>query len=150
MTIDEIIKELDDNMTIIKTEKSDKILYINCEINCKSIRCNYCGEESNTIHSRYVRNISDLPMQDYQVKLLIEVPKFFCSNKKCSHKTFAYPIGFAGKNSLRTERLDEYIYRIGLKNSSLDVGDQLSGSHISISNNTNLRVIKKSKANHKL
>lgn len=143
MIIDEIIKELDENITVIKMGKSDKTLYINCEIKCGSVRCNYCGEVSNAIHSRYVRSISDLPIQDYQVKLMIKVPKFFCHNEMCSHKTFAYPIDFAGRNSLRTERLNEYIYRVGLKNSSVDARVQLSDSHVSISNNTILRIIKK-------
>lgn len=150
MTIDEIIRELDENLTVIKIEKSDKTLYIKCEIKCVAVRCIYCGEESTAIHSRYERNISDLPIQDYQVKLIVKVPKFFCHNEKCSHKTFAYPISFAARNSLRTERLDEYIYKVGLKNSSMDARAQLLNSHVSISNNTILRVIKKNKANHKL
>lgn len=148
--INEIIKELDENLTVLKIEKSDKTLYIKCEIKCGAVRCKYCGEESTTIHSIYYRNISDLPIQNYQVKLIVKVPKFFCHNEKCSHKTFAYPLGFAGRNSLRTQRLDEYIYKVGLKNSSVDARAQLSDSHVSISNNTILRIIKKNKANHKL
>lgn len=143
MTIDEIIKELDENITVIKIGKSDKTLSINCEIKSGYVRCKYCGEVSNAIHSSYVRKIWDLPIQDYQVKLMIKVPKFFCHNETCLHKTFAYPIDFAGRNSLRTHRLDEYIYLVGLKNSSVDARAQLSDSHVSISNNTILRIIKK-------
>lgn len=99
--INEIIKELDENLTVIKIEKSDKILYIKCELKCGAVRCKYCGAESTAIHSKYVRNISDLLIQEYQVKLMVKVPKFFCHNENCSHKTFAYPVGFAGRNSLR-------------------------------------------------
>lgn len=143
MTLNKIIKELDENIEITRTEKLNGLLYLHCRIICQTIHCKYCGEESNSIHSRYTRTISDLPIQNYQVKLVLEVPKFFCRNEMCHHKTFAYPIKFAGRNSLRTERLDEYIYQTGLKNSSLAAREHISTSHVSISNNTILRIIKK-------
>lgn len=141
--MNEILKELDENLMLIKTEKSDGILYLHCEITCKQKQCKYCGQMSTSVHSKYIRTISDLPIQQYQVKLIISVPKFFCKNSACTHKTFAYPLRFAEYNSLRTKRLDEYIYQVGLKNSSLDAKAQISSSHVKVSNNTILRVIKK-------
>lgn len=143
MELNELLKELDTNLVIRKIEKSDKTLYLYCDIDCMIVKCKYCGTESHSVHSKYTRTISDLPIQNYQVKLIITVPKFFCTNEKCSHKTFAYPIPFADKNSLRTNRLDDYIYQIGMKSSSLDAEKQISGSHVSVSNNTILRIIKK-------
>lgn len=143
MRLDELIKELDEHLMISKIEKSDSILYIYCDIKRTKARCKYCGAENDSIHSRYIRTISDLPIQNYQVKLVIAVPKYFCTNDRCSHKTFAYPVPFAKENSLRTTRLDDYIYQVGLKNSSLEARNQISESHVSISNNTILRVIKK-------
>lgn len=118
-------------------------LYIYCNINCTVVKCKYCGMESHSIHSNYIRTISDLPIQDYQVRLVVTVPKFFCTNERCRYKTFAYPLPFAASNSLRTKRLDDYIYQVGMKNSSLDAQKQISGSHVSVSNNTILRIIKK-------
>ena len=143
MELNELLKELDTNLVIQKIEKSDKILYLYCDVDCTIVKCKYCGTESHSVHSKYTRTISDLPIQNYQVKLIINVPKFFCTNEKCSHKTFAYPIPFADKNSLRTNRLDDYIYQIGMKSSSFDAEKQISGSHVSVSNNTVLRIIKK-------
>ena len=143
MELDVLLKELDENLTINRVEKSGKALYIYCDINCTVAKCKYCGMESHSVHSRYIRTISDLPIQDYQVKLVITVPKFFCANERCSHKTFAYLIPFAASNSLRTKRLDDYIYRVGMKNSSLEAEKQISDSHVSVSNNTILRIIKK-------
>lgn len=119
-----------------------------CDIDCTIVKCKYCGTESHSVHSKYTRTISVLPIQNYQVKLIITVPKFFCTNEKCSHKTFAYPIPFADKNSLRTNRMDDYIYQIGMKSSSLDAEKQISGSHVSVSNNTILRIIKKNSPCH--
>lgn len=150
MELNDLLKDLDKNLIISKIEKSDRILYIHCDINCTVVKCKYCGMESHSIHSNYIRTISDLPIQGYQVRLVVTVPKFFCTNERCRYKTFAYPLPFAASNSLRTKRLDDYIYQVGMKNSSLDAQKQISGSHVSVSNNTILRIIKKSKPGYQL
>lgn len=150
MELNDLLKELDKNLTISKVEKSDRVLYIHCDINCTVTKCKYCGMESYSVHSRYIRTISDLPIQDYQVKLVITVPKFFCTNKACHHKTFAYQLPFAAANSLRTRRLDHFIYQVGMRHSSLEAEKQISNSHVSVSNNTILRIIKKSISDHQL
>lgn len=76
MEFDALLKELDENLTISRVEKSGRVLYIYCDIGCTISKCKYCGTESRSIHSRYIRTVSDLPIQDYQVKLMITVPKF--------------------------------------------------------------------------
>ena len=144
MELDTLLKELDENLDINSVEKRGKILHIYCVLSCTVAKCKYCDMVSHSAHSKYIRTISDLPIQDYQVKLVITVPKFFCTNERCSHKTFAYPISFVAANSKRTKRLDDYIYRIGMKNGSLEAKKQIPDSHVSVSNNTILRIIKKS------
>ena len=138
-----MLKELDENLAINSVEKCGRVLSIYCSINCTVAKCKYCGTESHSIHSRYIRTISDLPIQDYQVRLVITVPKFFCADETCHHKTFAYPIPFAAANSLRTKRLDDYIFQVGMKSSSLEAEGQVSSSHVPVSNNTILRIVKK-------
>ena len=59
-------------------------------------------------------------------------------------EAFAYPLPFAAANSIRTKRLDDYINRVGMKNSSLEAEKQISVSHVSVSSNTILRIIIKS------
>lgn len=143
MIIQEIINELSEDLCITGTKKMNGILYIYCQVNEVTAKCKYCGQESNKIHSRYLRTISDLPIQNYQVKLVITVPKYFCCNDECPHKTFAYSFDFIEKNSIRTKRLNDYIYQVALKNSSLDAKKQISSSHVQVSNNTVLRILKK-------
>lgn len=133
MELNVLLKELDENLTISEVKKSGRVLYIFCSINCTVSKYKYCGTESHSVHSRYIRTLSDHPIQDYQVKLVITVSKFFCTNEKCNHKTFAYPIPFAEANSLRTKRLDDYIYWVGMKNSSLEAKKQISDNHITLS-----------------
>ena len=97
------------------------------------------------VYSIYIRTISDLPIQKYKVKLVIKVKKYFCNNPKCQHTTFAEPLDFVEKNTLRTKRLDEYIKEVGLKNSSVEAKNQIANSYVEISNNTILRILKKTK-----
>ena len=144
MEIDEIIKELDEKLRITKKEKQENILNIYSERETTPARCSYCGVESSKIHSRYKREIADLPIWQYKVKLIIEAKKYTCSNPECSHKRFAEMLPFAGERSKRTARVDEYICEIGLKNSSLEAEKVIRKTHADISNKTVLRVIKKS------
>ena len=145
MELDELVKELDNKLEVTRKEIKDDIMYIYCETKQQSTKCKYCGEESENVHSVYTRTISDLPIQKYKVKLVIIVKKYFCNNPKCNHTTFAEPLDFVEKNALRTKRLDEYIKEVGLKNSSIEARNQITNSHVEISNNTILRILKKTK-----
>lgn len=144
MELSEIVKELDEKLEITKTEKREKILYICCQRKPETAKCPNCGTESDKIHSKYRREIADLPISQYKVKLMIEVKKYACVNPKCSRKRFAEVLPFAGERCKRTKRLDEYIREIGLKNSSVEAEKIVRKTHADISSNTILRLIKKS------
>ena len=145
MYLDELMKELDKKLIVIKKEIKDGIMYIYCETEKQETKCKYCEKKSNSVHSTYTRTISDLPIQNYKVKIVIKVKKYFCNNEKCKHRTFAEPLNFVDKNALRTKRLDEYINRVGLTVSSIEAKKQIKETHVEVSNNTILRVIKKNK-----
>ena len=145
MELEELIKELDKKLIVIKKEIIDGIMYIYCDTEKQKTKCKYCGQESEKIHSIYKRTISDLPIQNHKVKLVINVKKYFCNNPKCRHTTFAEPLEFIEDNAIRTKRLDNYINKIGIKTSSKEAEKQLKGTHVNISNNTILRIIKKNK-----
>lgn len=146
MELDELIKELDNKLTVTGKELIDDIMYIYCETKKQKNKCKYCGEESENVHSTYTRVISDLPIQNYKVKWVIKVKKYFCSNNKCQHTTFAEPLDFVERNAIRTKRLDNYINNIGLKTSSVEAEKQIKETHVNISNNTILRIIKKNRS----
>ena len=145
MELEELIQELDKKLIVTKKEIIDGIMYIYCETKKQKTKCKYCGEESETVHSTYTRIISDLPIQNYKVKLVIKVKKYFCNNEKCKKTTFAEPLNFVDKNAIRTKRLDEYINKVGLTTSSMEAKKQINETHVDISNNTILRIIKKNK-----
>ena len=97
MELDELIKELDNKLIVISKEIKNDIMYIYCETKKQPTKCKYCGQESENVHSIYMRKISDLPILKYKVKLVIKVKKYFCSNPKCNHTTFAEPLDFVEK-----------------------------------------------------
>lgn len=145
MELEELIKELDKKLEITRKKIQGDTMYIYCSTKRQATKCKYCGNETESVHSIYTRTISDLPIQKYKVKLIIEVKKYSCNNTKCKHKTFAEPLDFVDENAIRTKRLDEYIAQVGLSNSSVQAEKQIKNSHVVVSNNTILRIIKKKK-----
>lgn len=145
MNFDSLIKDLDNNLIINEIKKENNMLYIYCQSAKNEANCPFCNEISSSIHSRYTRTIKDLPIQQYGVKLVIKVNKYFCNNEKCNHKTFAEKFDFVEEKAVRTKRLTEYIEKIGIRNSSMDTVRDLKDNFINVSVNTVLRIIHKKK-----
>ncbi len=146
MDFKELIKDLDENLAVKEINRIEKDIYITCEMNTTQCKCPYCEEKSDRIHSKYIRAIDDLPIQNNGVKLKLIVRKFFCNNPNCNHKTFGERYSFVEPKAVKTNRLSEYINKIGLRSSSMDTVRDLKEAGIKISSNTVLRIIKKNKS----
>jgi transposase len=48
-----------------------------------------CGTEASRLHSCYTRTVADLPCGGQQVRLLVEVRRYFCDVPTCQRKIFA-------------------------------------------------------------
>ena len=68
--------------------------------------CPVCGEITHRVHSHYERTLRDLPCVDFCLTILLQVCKFFCSNKACKRRIF-------------TERLPQGRSSLGQKDRSL-------------------------------
>lgn len=145
MSFNDLIKKLDKDLVVNETKTDNNILYIYCQSEKKEASCSYCNEISSSVHSTYTRTIKDLSIQQYEVKLVVTVNKYFCNNEKCKHKTFAEKFDFVKEKAVRTKRLDEYIEKIGVRNSSMDTVRDLKDNFINVSLNTVLRIIHKKK-----
>lgn len=143
MNMEELIKDLDKNITMLESKRIENTIYISCKMDTNKSECPYCGKISNSIHSRYVRTLSDLPIQNNEVKLLLLARKFFCLNQDCKHKTFGERYNFVEPKAIRTKRLTEYINSIGLRDNSMDTVRTLKEAGIKVSSNTVLRIVKK-------
>lgn len=146
MDFSKLIKKLDDKLVLDNIEVIDNTMQITCHNEIYDSPCPYCGQLSNCVHSTYTRTIKDLPIQEYSVKLKILCHKYFCRNPKCEHKTFGERFSFVEEKAVRTNRLTEYINKIGLRNSSMDTVRDLKDNFINVSVNTVLRILKKEQA----
>ena len=150
MNIEELLKDLDKDLIVTETKKVEKIIYITCEISKNESECPFCNHSSNVIHSKYIRTISDLPIQNNEVKLLLVTRKFFCSNPECNNKTFSERFGFVNPKAVKTNRLINYINGIGLRDNSMDAVRTLKDGGINVSSNKVLRIIKKNRNQYNL
>lgn len=91
----------------------DHVLTLVIQSTLTEMSCPDCRQLSSRIHSRYTRQLSDLPCQGRAVRLLVQVRRFFCDASACSRKTFAeaFP-GVAPKHARRTSRQAESLCTI--------------------------------------
>ena len=85
MNIEELLKDLDKDLIVTETKKIEKTIYITCEISKNESECPFCNHSSSAIHSKYIRTISDLPIQNNEVKLLLVTRKFWFLHKSCGN-----------------------------------------------------------------
>ena len=78
-------------------------------------RCPSCSRFSERIHSRYQRTLADLPWATFQVRLHVQVHKFFCRNKACQRRIFTERLPDVAKPwARRTCRLTESLLAVGV------------------------------------
>ncbi len=145
--MEEIIKKLDKKLKVLSYEYVKDTLLINVERTNKSATCPCCGKESSKVHSRYIRQIKDLPIQEYKVILNITAKIFFCKNKKCPTNTFAEQFDFIESHSRMTTRLKEKIIQNSKGMSARASKSVINNGLANISDDTILRLIKKNNNN---
>ena len=76
--------------------------------------CPGCGVEGRRVHSRYVRNLADLPISGRAVRLRVDARRFRCDQKRCTRWIFAERTAALAPWSRRTARLDALAHHLGL------------------------------------
>src|SRR5258708_5600682 len=77
--------------------------------------CPLCGTPATRVHSRYTRQIADLPCGGQRVRLLVLVRKCFCKANTCAQKIFSERLTPFVKPWARvTWRLHQIVQVIGL------------------------------------
>ena len=80
--------------------------------------CPLCGVQAWRIHSRYMRQVADLPCVGRHVTLLLTVRKFFCPNAACPRTIFAEQFPELVPSYARlTTRLREALVALGFATS---------------------------------
>ncbi|NME96474.1 transposase family protein [Clostridium cochlearium] len=143
--MDKFIKLLDKNLEYVNHQIIDNTFYTNVISNRKQVICPFCGTPSTKVHSRYVKQFQDLPIQGNKVILKLTNRKMFCVNDACSHKTFAENFDFLMPKAKKTKRLENEILNLSLNLSSINAAKYLSEKVAKVSKSTICNLLKKKK-----
>src|SRR5262249_59468429 len=81
--------------------------------------CPLCGQDTRRVHSRYTRQLNDLPCLGRCVRLQVVVRRFLCPQSDCPRRIFAERLpGFAAPWARTTDRL---------RQTQTDIGSSLGG-----------------------
>lgn len=145
--MDEFISDLGQNYNLDNFRiKNDMVIFEVSSV-LKDVVCPYCGHPSSKVHSRYQREIQDLPMQNKKVVLLIRTRKMFCVNSLCNKKTFAEKHPFVATNGKITERLEKNIIYTSPQLSSIGASKTLKSNGIDICKSSICLLLKKNADN---
>jgi len=139
----DMIKLLDKNLKYERHEINSDEIRIWVKSRQKVLTCPYCGRKSKKAHSVYRRTIQDLPISGKKVYIEIISRKMFCSNAKCSRKTFAEKYNFVGSKGKKSLRLEKEIVNIAMHSSSTEAARMLNRSTVKISSGTVRNLLKK-------
>ncbi len=90
------------------------------EISARSAKgwatCPCCGSRSKRVHSRYRRHLADLPAHGCDVRLMVQVRRFWCGSVTCCRAIFAERLdpGLTRPHARRTARMQGLIRHLAL------------------------------------
>jgi transposase len=96
-------------------EMIDEVLTVTLVSTQMSPCCPLCGTAARRVHSRYIRQIADLPCGGQYLRLLVQVRKCFCEVTTCTRKIFSERLTpFVDAFARVTRRLYQIVQVIGL------------------------------------
>jgi len=107
--------------------------------------CPLCGARSRRIHSRYHRQVADLPSAGKQVRLRVITRRFVCEVPHCRRRIFAERFGddVLPTRSRRTARLECIVHHLGLALGGRPAANFARRLMLPVSNDTLLRVVRR-------
>ena len=104
--------------------------------------CPLCHRYSIRIHSRYVREVADLPWMGCAVRLELHARRFFCSNLECARQIFTERLPtVVAPYARRTTRLTDVFTLIGFALGGEEGSRLVAGMGLATSPDTLLRLI---------
>jgi transposase len=107
--------------------------------------CPTCGGISRRVHSRYVRQLSDLPASGRSVLIRTVVRRFRCDHATCRTRIFAERLGesLAARFARRTTRLECIVHQLGLVLGGRPAANLARRLMLPVSNDTLLRAVRR-------
>lgn len=141
--MEELIQLLEMHLVYDSHELIDNKLAIHVFSNRIAANCPYCGQPSSRIHSIYMKNFQDLPVQGNKVIIYLLNRNFFCTNPNCTHKTFSKRFDSISGKAKKTKRLEQEILTISIHCSSITAAKILKRTTADISKSTICNLIQK-------
>jgi transposase len=117
------------------------ILIVRSEVS--AAKCPMCGTASRRIHSRYTRQVADLPSSGRKVRLRVITRRFVCEVRHCRRQIFAEQFGGSlPVRARRTARLECIVHHLGLALGGRPAASFARRLMLPVSNDTLLRVVR--------
>ena len=122
----------------------DDSILVTARAGIRVATCPLCGSPSRRIHSRYVREVSDLPCSGRSVRLQVVTRRFCCDAPHCRRRIFAerFDRTVLLVRSRRTSRLDCVVHHLGLALGGRPAASFAKRLMLPVSNDTVLRVVR--------
>ncbi len=99
---------------LVRLEAAEQFILAVVATTASEALCPLCQCRSESIHSRYVRCVADLPWAGWAVRLELHVRRFFCLNKACARQIFTERLpNVVAPYARRTTRLGDLFTLIG-------------------------------------
>ena len=124
--------------------RTDQTLIVVTTAEARTAACPLCGLLSRRIHSRYVRQVADLPCSGQKVRLQVTTRRFVCDAPHCRRRVFAERFGeVLPERSRRTSRLECIVHHLGLALGGRPAASFAKRLMLPVSNDTLLRVVRR-------
>ena len=123
----------------------DDLIQLTVRAAAEVAACPSCGASSRRVHSRYTRNVSDLPSSGRAVRLLVVTRRFRCQATHCPRRIFSERFGdtVIPDRIQRTARLDGLVHHLGLALGGRPAACLAKRLMVPVSNDTLLRVVRR-------
>ena len=102
------------SLHLVRLEADEQFILAVVATTASEALCPLCQCSSQSIHSRYVRLVADLPWARWAVRLELHVRRFFCQNKECLRQIFTERLpNVVAPYARRTTRLMDLFTLIG-------------------------------------
>jgi len=130
-------------VVVDQVEVEDGTLLISARPRGTSAVCPDCATISGAVHSRYQRQLTDMPAGGQPVRIMLRVRRFLCRNGDCVRRTFVEQVeGLATRRRRRSSLLSQVLTSIGLALAGRAGARLASGMAIATSRMTLLRLVR--------
>ena len=106
---------LPNGLEVIAIEMRDTVFTITAVSTQMCPCCPLCGAPAKRVHSRYTRQVADLPCGGQPIRMQIQVRKYFCEVSTCARKIFVERLApFVDAFARVTRRLYQIVQVLGL------------------------------------